>query len=524
MSEQKYQQFSNAFYAQSESEVLTELEATSSGLNSDQVNERVSKYGPNKLDDGKKKSLLQKFLEQFKDLMILVLLAAAIISAVVSHDVVDSVIILAVVIINAILGVFQESRAEAAIEALKKMSTPHANVLRNGDTITVKSTELVPGDIVLLEAGDVVPADLRLLESNSLKIEESALTGESVSVEKEIKIIDDKQAGIGDRVNMAFSNSNVTYGRGNGVVVNTGMSTEVGKIAGMLAKADETTTPLKQNLNHLGKFLTIAIVIIAVVMYVVGTFFNGMDPIKMMLTSISLAVAAIPEGLPAIVTIILALGTQVMAKRNAVIRKLPAVETLGSTEIIASDKTGTLTLNQMTVEKIYTFNQQQSAETKLSTDNMALKVMNFANDTKISQDGTMIGDPTETALITFGEKHNFDLDNKLQQQPRVAELPFDSDRKLMSTIHKDGERSLVAVKGAPDILLERITKIQTTDWIRDITAEDKSVILQNNQDMAKQALRVLEMAYKYIDEVPGELNSDEIENNLIFAGLVGMID
>lgn len=524
MSEQKYQQFSNAFYAQSESEVLTELEATSSGLNSDQVNERVSKYGPNKLDDGKKKSLLQKFLEQFKDLMILVLLAAAIISAVVSHDVVDSVIILAVVIINAILGVFQESRAEAAIEALKKMSTPHANVLRNGDTITVKSTELVPGDIVLLEAGDVVPADLRLLESNSLKIEESALTGESVSVEKEIKIIDDKQAGIGDRVNMAFSNSNVTYGRGNGVVVNTGMSTEVGKIAGMLAKADETTTPLKQNLNHLGKFLTIAIVIIAVVMYVVGTFFNGMDPIKMMLTSISLAVAAIPEGLPAIVTIILALGTQVMAKRNAVIRKLPAVETLGSTEIIASDKTGTLTLNQMTVEKIYTFNQQQSAETKLSTDNMALKVMNFANDTKISQDGTMIGDPTETALITFGEKHNFDLDNKLQQQPRVAELPFDSDRKLMSTIHKDGERSLVAVKGAPDILLERITKIQTTDWIRDITAEDKSVILQNNQDMAKQALRVLEMAYKYIYEVPGELNSDEIENNLIFAGLVGMID
>ncbi|WP_125587846.1 cation-translocating P-type ATPase [Companilactobacillus jidongensis] len=524
MSEQKHQQLSNAFYAQSESEVLTELDATSEGLNSEQVNERVNKYGPNKLDDGKKKSLLQKFLEQFKDLMILVLLAAAVISAVVSHDVVDSVIILAVVIINAILGVFQESRAEAAIEALKKMSTPHANVLRNGDTITIKSTELVPGDLVLLEAGDVVPADLRLLESNSLKIEESALTGESVSVEKETKIIDDEQAGIGDRVNMAFSNSNVTYGRGKGVVVNTGMSTEVGKIAGMLAKADETTTPLKQNLNHLGKFLTIAIVIIAVVMYVVGTFFNGMDPIKMMLTSISLAVAAIPEGLPAIVTIILALGTQVMAKRNAVIRKLPAVETLGSTEIIASDKTGTLTLNQMTVEKVYTFDQQQSAEEELSIDNMALKIMNFANDTKISHDGTMIGDPTETALITFGEKHNFDLDRKLQQQPRVAELPFDSDRKLMSTIHKDGSRFLVAVKGAPDILLERITRIQTPDGIRDITNADKKIILQNNKDMAKQALRVLEMAYKYIDEMPNELESTEIESNLIFAGLVGMID
>lgn len=525
MSEQKQAQLSNAFYAQNESEVLSELESSPEGLKTSQVDQRMQEYGSNKLDEGKKKSLLQKFLEQFKDLMILVLLAAAIISAVVSHDVIDSVIILAVVIINAILGVFQESKAEAAIEALKKMSTPHANVLRDGDTITIKSTELVPGDIVLLEAGDVVPADLRLLESNSLKIEESALTGESVSVEKSTATINDKQAGIGDRVNMAFSNSNVTYGRGKGVVVNTGMSTEVGKIAGMLAKADETTTPLKQNLNHLGKFLTIAIVIIAVVMYVVGTFFNGMDPIKMMLTSISLAVAAIPEGLPAIVTIILALGTQVMAKRNAVIRKLPAVETLGSTDIIASDKTGTLTLNQMTVEKIYTFDQQAAADSELSTDSMILKIMNFANDTKISQDGTMIGDPTETALITFGHKHNFDLEAELIKYPRIEELPFDSERKLMSTIHKvDSDKYLVAVKGAPDILLERITKIQTEQGVRDITDADKEVILHNNKDMAKQALRVLEMAYKYIDEIPNEIDSSSIESDLVFAGLVGMID
>ncbi|APX72153.1 cation-translocating P-type ATPase [Companilactobacillus allii] len=524
MSEQK-KQLSQAFYSQEKSEVLNKLDATRDGLTTQQVDSRLNEYGANKLDDGKKKSIVQRFLEQFKDLMILVLLAAAVISAVVSHDVIDSVIILAVVIINAVLGVFQESKAEAALDALKNMSTPHANVLRNGDTITIKSTELVPGDIVLLEAGDVVPADLRLLESNSLKIEESALTGESVSVEKEVGVITGEQVGIGDRLNMAFSNSNVTYGRGVGVVVNTGMSTEVGKIAGMLANADETTTPLKNSLNHLGKFLTIAIVIIAVVMYVVGTFLNGMDPIKMMLTSISLAVAAIPEGLPAIVTIILALGTQVMAKRNAVIRKLPAVETLGSTDIIASDKTGTLTLNQMTVEKVYTFGAQQSADATLPDDNMTLKIMNFANDTKISKDGTMIGDPTETALITFGEKHNFNLDEKLKQQPRVAELPFDSDRKLMSTVHKNPDgKFLVAVKGAPDILLERITKIQTENGIRDITDEDKEQILQNNNDMAKQALRVLEMAYKYIDKVPDEPSSEQLESDLIFAGLIGMID
>lgn len=524
MSEQK-KQLSQEFYAQEKSEVLKKLNATKDGLTTKQVEKRLVEYGVNKLDDGKKKSLIQRFLEQFKDLMIIVLLAAAVISAVVSHDVIDSVIILAVVIINAVLGVFQESKAEAALDALKNMSTPHANVLRDGDTITIKSTELVPGDIVLLEAGDVVPADLRLLESNSLKIEESALTGESVSVEKGVEVIDDTASGIGDRINMAFSNSNVTYGRGVGVVVNTGMSTEVGKIAGMLANTDETTTPLKNSLNHLGKFLTIAIVIIAVVMYIVGTFFNGMDPIKMMLTSISLAVAAIPEGLPAIVTIILALGTQVMAKRNAVIRKLPAVETLGSTDIIASDKTGTLTLNQMTVEKVYVYGKQHSASDPLPEDNMTLKVMNFANDTKISQDGTMIGDPTETALITFGEKHDFNLAEKLKEQPRVAELPFDSDRKLMSTIHKNSDNNfLVAVKGAPDILLERVTKIQTMDGIRDITDADREQILLNNNDMAKQALRVLEMAYKYIDTVPDEPSSEQVENDLIFAGLIGMID
>ncbi|EAG2809466.1 HAD family hydrolase, partial [Listeria monocytogenes] len=474
---------------------------------------------------GKKKSMVQKFFEQFKDLMIIVLLAAAIISAVVSHEVVDSIIILAVVIINAIMGVVQEAKAEQAIEALREMSTPNANVLRNGHTVTIKSDELVPGDIVLLEAGDVVPADLRLLEASSLKIEEAALTGESVPVEKELTVIEGTDVGIGDRVNMAYSNSNVTYGRGKGVVVNTGMGTEVGKIAGMLASAQETETPLKRNLNELGKFLTIAIIIIAVVMFFVGTIFNNTSWVDMLLTSISLAVAAIPEGLPAIVTIILALGTQVMAKRNAVIRKLPAVETLGATDIIASDKTGTLTLNQMTVEKLYVNDKQHAASEDIPLDNMALKVMNFANDTKFGEEGNLIGDPTETALVQFGMDQGFHVRDLVNQEPRVADLPFDSDRKLMSTIHQQEDgRYLVAVKGAPDVLLGRTSKVLLDGQELPMTNEEKEKILFNNTDMAKQALRVLGMAYKYVDQVPENLESEIVENDLVFAGLVGMID
>lgn len=525
MSEEKKPQLSKAFYAQTPEEVFQEVGTTAEGLSKTEAQERLAAYGPNELDAGKKKSMLMKFAEQFKDLMILVLIVAAIISAVVSHEVVDSAIIMLVVIINAIMGVIQESKAEQAIEALKEMSTPNANVLRQGHALSIKSDELVPGDIVLLEAGDVVPADLRLIEAASLKIEESALTGESVPVQKELTLLEATDIGIGDRLNMAYSNSNVTYGRGKGVVVNTGMSTEVGKIAGMLAQADETETPLKNNLNQLGKFLTIAILVIAVVMFVVGTVINDTDMIDMLLTSISLAVAAIPEGLPAIVTIILALGTQVMAKRNAVIRKLPAVETLGSTDIIASDKTGTLTLNQMTVEKLYSDNQQVSATEEISQENMALKIMNYANDTKKSEDGTLIGDPTETALVQFGLNQGFDVAQALQKEPRVAELPFDSDRKLMSTIHQlaDG-KYLVAVKGAPDVLLQRTTQLLLNNQVTEMTETNRQDILHNNTDMARQALRVLGMAYKIIDTIPAELTSEDLENQLIFAGLVGMID
>ncbi|MGM0213445.1 cation-translocating P-type ATPase [Enterococcus sp. AZ109] len=525
MSEEKKKQLSHPFYAEDTETVLNQLQSTEEGLSSSEAQKRIEEYGTNELDEGEKKSMAARFFEQFKDMMIIVLIFAAIISAVVSHEVVDSIIILAVVIINAVMGVLQESKAEQAIEALREMSTPNANVLRDNHVKSIKSTELVPGDVVMLEAGDVVPADLRLLEAASLKIEEAALTGESVPVEKEMVVIDQQDVGIGDRINMAFSNSNVTYGRGRGVVVSTGMNTEVGKIADMLAQADETETPLKNNLNQLGKFLTIAIIVIAAIMFVVGIAINGTSWDEMFLTSISLAVAAIPEGLPAIVTIILALGTQVMAKRNSVIRKLPAVETLGSTDIIASDKTGTLTLNQMTVEKLYVNNQQIGAKEEMPKDLMAIKVMNFANDTKFSQEGNLIGDPTETALVQFGLDRGFDVREETKKEKRVAELPFDSDRKLMSTIHEQANgKYLVAVKGAPDVLLTRATGVLINDKVIPMTEKEKNDILTNNTDLAQQALRVLGMAYKMVDQIPTEMESEIIENDLIFAGLVGMID
>lgn len=524
MIDEKKEQLSEAFYTQTEHEVLQKMNSSLDGLSTQEVENRLESFGGNTLDEGKKKSLLVKFLEQFKDFMIIVLLFAAVISALFSHDIVDSVIILIVVILNAIFGVVQESKAEQAIDALKEMSSPNANVRRDGHVSTVKSDQLVPGDIVLLEAGDVVPADLRLLEAASLKIEEAALTGESVPVSKEVTVLDNAAAGIGDRINMAYSNSNVTYGRGVGIVVATGMNTEVGKIAGMLANEQETETPLKQNLNQLGKMLTIAILIIAVIMFIVGLM-NGRTWIDMLLTSISLAVAAIPEGLPAIVTIILALGTQKMAKKNAIVRKLPAVETLGSTDIICSDKTGTLTLNQMTVEALYEDNQIKPANSESLLETMALKIMTYTNDTKISQDGTLIGDPTETALIQFGLDHGFNVVEKVAAEPRVAEIPFDSDRKLMTTIHQlSTGKCLVSVKGAPDELLKRCSKVLLNNEVKVLDTVTQKEILTNNTKMAKQALRVLGMAYKIIDTVPTEVESDTIENQLIFAGLVGMID
>lgn len=514
------------FYTQGEEEVLKSLDTSVDGLSTAQAKERLDAYGFNELDEGEKRSLLSKFIDQFKDLMIIILLVAAALSVITEgmHGLTDACIILAVVVLNAAFGVYQEGQAEAAIEALKNMSSPLARVRRDGNIVEIDSRELVPGDIVLLEAGDVVPADMRLLEAASLKIEEAALTGESVPVEKDITETVAADAGIGDRVNMGYQNSNVTYGRGTGVVTNTGMYTEVGKIADMLANADESQTPLKQSLEQLSKSLTYLIVAIALVTFLVSVFIRGEQPLEGLMVAVALAVAAIPEGLPAIVTILLSLGTTTLAKRNSIVRKLPAVETLGSTEIIASDKTGTLTMNQMTVEKVYANGQLQSADTELGADNTTLHIMNFANDTKVDPDGKLIGDPTETALVQFGLDHNFDVRDVLKSEPRVAELPFDSDRKLMSTIHKEADGTyFVAVKGAPDQLLKRVTRIEINGEVRPITDEDKQAILTTNKDLAKQALRVLMMAYKTTSEIP-TLESEVVESDLIFSGLVGMID
>lgn len=520
------EQSKTLFYTQTKDEVLKELETSKEGLSTAEAKQRLTAYGRNELDEGEKRGLLAKFIDQFKDLMIIILLVAAALSVITEgmEGLTDALIILAVVVLNAAFGVYQEGQAEAAIEALKNMSSPIARVRRDGHVIEVDSKDLVPGDIVMLEAGDVVPADMRLLEAASLKIEEAALTGESVPVEKDLTVDVAADAGIGDRVNMAYQNSNVTYGRGVGVITNTGMYTEVGKIADMLANADETDTPLKQNLNQLSKVLTYLVVVIALVTFIVGVFVRGEEPLKGLMVAVALAVAAIPEGLPAIVTIVLSMGTTTLAKRNSIVRKLPAVETLGSTEIIASDKTGTLTMNQMTVEKVYTNGQLQSSASDITADNNTLRIMNFANDTKVDPNGKLIGDPTETALVQFGFDHSFDVRDALQTEPRVAELPFDSDRKLMSTIHKQADgRYFVAVKGAPDQLLKRVTKIEEDGNIRSITEADKQTILAINKDLAKQALRVLMMAYKYVSEVP-TLETEIVEADLIFSGLVGMID
>ena len=514
-------------YLQSVEDVFKEVQSSPSGLSSQEAASRLEKYGANTLQEGKKKSLLEKFVDQFKDFMILVLLVAAVVSMFAHQgepDPTDAIIILAVVLLNAVLGVFQESKAEEAIEALKKMASPVASVLRDGHVEHIKGENIVVGDVVILEAGDVVPADMRLFEVNTVKIEESALTGESVPVDKALVIPSGDEVGIGDRTNMAFSSTNVTYGRAVGVVTSTGMNTEVGKIANMLANTEESKTPLQENQDALGKWLTIMILVIAVIIFVVGML-RGNEWTHMLLTAIAIAVAAIPEGLPAISTIILALGTQKMAQRNAIVRKLPAVETLGGVEIICSDKTGTLTLNQMTVEKMVYDNEIHDASEEISKDNIALRVMNLANDTKISQDNSLLGDPTETAMVQYGLDKNYDVREELVNIPRIAEVPFDSTRKLMTTIHQleDG-KYLVATKGAPDMLLDRVTKIEKHGEVSAFTEDDRTTLMKLNKEMATQALRVLAMAYKVIDTLPETVDTDSIEHDLIFAGLVGMID
>lgn len=518
-------------YQQKSEDVIKQLKTSiNTGLSLQQVSDRLKTDGLNELVGKQKRGLFLRFIDQFKDFMIIVLIVAAILSGVVANEWTDAAIIMFVVLLNAVLGIIQEARSEAAIEALKQMSTPNAHVRRDGQVVEIPSTQLVKGDIVLLEAGDVVPADLRLVLAKNLKIEEAALTGESVPVEKKSKVVEADDVALGDRINMAYSNTNVTYGRGEGVVVATAMDTEVGKIATMLNNADETDTPLKANLNQLGKTLTLMILGICAFVCVVGIFTKqGTMPfdklaIEMFLVAVSLAVAAIPEGLPAIVTIILALGTQNMAKHKAIVRKLPAVETLGATDIIASDKTGTLTQNKMTVEKVF-YNDTYHCDKLEDKDNLAIKIMTLANDTKITDNNSLLGDPTETALIQYALDSKWNVVDYLANNKRVQEVPFDSDRKLMSTVHQQADgKYFVAVKGAPDELLKRAVSLWHDDKIVDLDASAKAKILAANNDMAKNALRVLGLAYKVVDDKFTEVNSATVEQNLIFVGLVGMID
>ncbi|WP_137597890.1 calcium-translocating P-type ATPase, PMCA-type [Paucilactobacillus kaifaensis] len=511
------------FYNQPIEQVFEDVETRASGLTDKEVQTKREKFGTNELEQKRQTTLLEKFIDQFKDLMIIVLMVAALIAAF-SGELVDAVIIMLVVILNAIFGVFQETKAENAINALKEMSAPDAHVRRGDQVVTVKSDDLVPGDIVLLEAGDIVPADLRLIEGAALKIEEAALTGESVATDKQFNILEDETLGLGDRSNMAYMNTNVTYGRATGVVVATGMQTQMGQIAGMLNKTAETQTPLQANLQQLGKVLTILILIIAVIVFVIGLVRGEETLLNMLLTAISLAVAAIPEGLPAIVTITLALGTQRMVKRHALIRKLPAVETLGSTDVIASDKTGTLTQNKMTVERLYTNGQLIDADAEDNDSNdLLVKVMVLANDTKQTADGLQ-GDPTETALVQYALNHDGHVDQLIADNPRVAEIPFDSERKLMTTIHQNSDGIFAASKGAPDALLNRVTQIEINGSVQPLDEQAREQILQQNHELATQALRVLAFAYKPLSVVPEDPTSESVENDLIFVGLIGMID
>ena len=498
------------------------------GLTAEEAKKRQEEYGLNELKAKKKKSLFVKFLEQFKDFMIIILIISAIISGVVGvaqgEGFTDTIIILVVVVVNAIIGVAQENKAEKSLEALQKLSSHVAKVVRDGKLQVIQSKELVPGDIVILETGDYVPADLRIIEAVNLKSQESALTGESVPVEKMAAKIEDEKIGIGDRVNMLFSSSLITYGRGKAVVVETGMNTEVGKIADIINTAEDQGTPLQQKLNKLGKTLGIVALAICAVIFVVGLLY-GKEPIHMFMTAVSLAVAAIPEGLPAVFTIVLAIGVQRMVKRNAIVKKLPAVETLGSASVICSDKTGTLTQNKMTVEKVFCDGNLVNLEE--SADMIDIQKLVYAsmlcNDTKISEDDKLTGDPTETALVDMAFKLDFDP-SVYGMFPRVAEIPFDSDRKLMTTVHEENGNYVVYTKGGVDELLANCSSYILEGDIKTDLEEYKEIIRKYNIEMAQNALRVLAMAYKVLDHKPTAEEIKELESNLTYIGMVGMID
>lgn len=493
------------------------------GLNTNQIQENRLKYGENRLQEKKKKSLARRFFEQFTDVMIIILLVAAAISFAIAiyekhpGELFEPLLIVAIVILNAIIGVFQENKAEKALDALKSLSAPHARVIRDGKESIVEAWELVPGDIIKLEAGDFIPADARLIHSVSLKSEESALTGESVPSEKDAYAPVPDNAPLGDRANMVFSGCSITYGTAIAVVTATGMNTEMGKIANLLAGEEETKTPLQQKLSRLGKYLGFVALGCCAVIFAVGLL-NNLDPKSMFMTAVSLAVSAIPEGLPAIVTVVLSIGVQRMVKKNAIIRKLPAVETLGSASVICSDKTGTLTQNRMTLVKAYS---DKTGEFSAISDTQSDEIKQLLTYGTLCSDGTVefeddevkhIGDPTETSIIFAANKKGILQSDINKLYPRLASIPFDSDRKLMTSINQINGKNVVIVKGAFDIMMQRCT------------AGNLEVAKQITEQMSSDALRVIAIAYKETDSIPDELEPTEIESNLTFLGLVGMID
>jgi len=511
---------------QSADDVLRSLESDrSTGLSAQQAAERLEQYGPNELRQKKKKTLIQRFLDQFKDVMIIILLIAAAISFVIAieegnpKEFFEPILILAIVILNAIMGVSQESKAEKALDALKSLSAPHARVLRGGKESVVEAKELVPGDIILLEAGDFVPADARLITSASLKSEESALTGESVPSEKEASETVDENAPLGDRINMIYSGCSVTYGRAVAVVTSTGMDTQMGKIAGMLEGEKETATPLQLKLAQLGKYLGFVALAACAVVFIVGFIFGHMDWLEAFMTAVALAVSAIPEGLPAVVTIVLSIGVQRMVSRGAIIRSLPAVETLGSASVICSDKTGTLTQNKMTLVRAW--NAESDDDEAISEENTdsIRRLLRYATlccdgSVILGEDGsqTLIGDPTETSIVWAAHLNGMEKDALAEESPRLAEIPFDSDRKMMTTICKVDGRIISVTKGALDSISSRCSKGNV----------EKAAAL--NDEMSKKALRVITIAYRELDSVPEAPTSEEIEKDLTLLGLVGMID
>ena len=520
----------NNWFNQTIEEVEKNLQTNiKTGLETEKIKERQEKIGLNELKENKKKSTIQKLLDQFKDFSIIILIIAAIISGIVGvvegEGITDTIVILIVVAVNAIIGVAQENKAEKSLEALQKLSSHAAKVLRNGKVEVIPARELVPGDVVTIETGDYISADLRIIEAVNLKSQESSLTGESVPVEKMTNTIEAKEIGVGDRTNMLFSSSLITYGRGTAIVVETGMNTEVGRIAEMLNSTEEQKTPLQNKLDKLGKTLGIAAIAICIFIFLIGII-QGKEPIHMFMTAVSLAVAAIPEGLVAVSTIVLAIGVQKMVKKNAIVKKLPAVETLGSSTVICSDKTGTLTQNKMTVKKVFWNSRLEDVEKVTMDHELQQLVYNaiLCNDTKILEDGTLAGDPTETALTEMA--FNTKLDSSIyEDMPRVAEVPFDSDRKLMTTVHRINDNLYkVFTKGGVDELLRRCNSYGLNGNIREDLERYKKEIQEKNEEMAKNALRVLAFGYKELNHKPTKEEIENIENNLIFLGMVGMID